>query len=245
MYFEKRYEISTMDLDCFDHCRASALLGYLQDAAGLAAGQYGATNPEMIQKHGHCWMVVRTAFTLARPLRWGDVLTIRTWHRGGEKPLMYRDFELSVDGQSVGQALSIWVLVDLQTHAMTRPDRFPEFAGTDGGELIRATKLPKAKLPSDLAPVGKRLLYYSETDGNGHVNNTRYADFLCDALELHKDPPGTFVKEFYISYLQECKAGETLELLAGETDGQRHVLGQDAAGVHRFHGYAVTGESFP
>lgn len=245
MYFEKSYEIDTMDLDCFDHCRASALLGYLQDAAGLAAGQYGATNLEMIQKHGHCWMVVRTAFTLTRPLRWGDVLTVRTWHRGGEKPLMYRDFELSVDGQSVGQALSIWVLVDLQTHAMTRPDCFPEFAGTDGGELIRATKLPKAKLPPVLVPAGKRLLYYSETDGNGHVNNTRYADFLCDALELHKDPPGTFVKEFYISYMQECKAGETLELLAGETDGQRHVLGQDAAGLHRFHGYAVTGESFP
>ncbi len=244
MYFEKRYDISTMDLDCFDCCRASALLGYLQDAAGLAAGQYHATNVEMVQKHGHCWMVVRTGFTLDRPLRWGDALTIKTWHRGGDKPLMYRDFDLSVGGQSVGQAVSIWVLVDLQTHAMTRPDRFPEFAGTDGGDLIRSTKLPKVKPPQDLVSVGSRQLYYSETDGNGHVNNTRYADFLCDALELHKAGPGTFVRELYLSYLQECKAGETLELLTGQEGSQRHVLGQDGQGVHRFHGYAVTGESF-
>ncbi len=245
LYFEKRYEIGTMELDCFNHCRASSLLGYLQDAAGLAAAEYGATNMEMVQKYGHCWMVVRTAFTLSRPLRWGDVLTVKTWHRGGEKPLMYRDFDLSVDGQSVGQALSIWVLVDLNTHTVTRADHFPEFAGTDGGDLIRDTKLPKLRLPQGMAPVQRRDLYYSETDGNGHVNNTRYADFLCDALELHRAGEGTFVREFYISYSQECRAGETLELLVGQDGPRRHVLGQDAAGTHRFHGYAVTGESFP
>ena len=44
LYFEKDYEIDTMDVDCFDCCRASALLGYLQDAAGLAASQFGASN---------------------------------------------------------------------------------------------------------------------------------------------------------------------------------------------------------
>lgn len=239
MYFEKTYAISTMDVDCFDCCRASAVLGYLQDAAGLAASQFGASNPEMVKKHGHCWMVVRTGFRMDRPLRWGDALTVRTWHRGGEKPLMFRDFDLLANGESIGTALSIWVLVDLESHTITRACAFPEFEGTDGGELIRDTKLPKLKLPADMAPVQTRLLHYSETDSNGHVNNTRYADFLCDALELHKAAPGTFVREFYLSYLQECRAGETLELLTAREGERRYVLGQDGAGVHRFHGYTV------
>ncbi len=245
MYFEKDYEIDTMDVDCFDCCRASALLGYLQDAAGLAASQFGASNYEMVKKHGHCWMVARTGVRMDRPLRWGDVLTVKTWHRGGEKPLMFRDFDLLANGEPIGTALSIWVLVSLADHSITRPCAFPEFEGTDGGDLIRDTKLPKLKLPVELVPVQRRELYYSETDGNGHVNNTRYADFLCDALELHKAAPGTFVRDLYISYLQECKAGETLELLTAQEGERRYVLGQDAAGVHRFHGYAVIGKSFP
>lgn len=239
MYFEKRYVVDSTDLDCFDHCRASAILGYLQDAAGLAATQFGASNFEMIQKHGHCWMVARTGFTLDRPLCWEDVLTVKTWHRGGDKPLMFRDFELSVDGAVVGQALSIWVLVDLATRSISRPCAFPEFAGTDGGELIRDAKLPKLKLPADMAPAGDRKLRYSDTDPNGHVNNIRYADFLCDALDLHAAPPGTFVKALHIDYLQECRAGETLTLLTGQAEGKKYVRGTGPDGGARFQGYLV------
>ena len=236
LYFETVYTIDSRDLDCFDLCRASALLGYLQDAAGLAAGQFGATNLDMVRKYGHCWMVVRTGYTLERPLHWGDQLSIKTWHRGGDKPLMFRDFELSVDGQTVGQALSIWTLVDLTDHSLTRADRFPEFAGTDGGALNRTTKLAKLKLPADLSLIQERALHYSDTDGNGHVNNVRYADFLCDAADLQAAPPGTFVKSLHIDYLQECKAGEALSLLGCQADDGFYVQGRDSRGEARFQG---------
>ncbi len=241
LYFETTYTVDSRDLDCFNLCRASALLGYLQDAAGLAAGQFGATNVEMIQKHGHCWMVARTGFSLERPLRWGDRLTVKTWHRGGSKPLMFRDFALSVDGQSVGQALSIWTLVDLESGSIARPDRFPEFAGTDGGALIRDTKLPKLRLPEELAPVQRRALHYSDTDGNGHVNNTRYADFICDAAGLQDAPAGSFVKAMHIDYLRQCKAGEVLSLLEGRADGGVYVQGLGPQGEARFQGHLTLG----
>ncbi len=237
LYFETTYTIDSRDLDCFNVCRPSALLGYLQDAAGLAAGQFGCTNMEMVDKYRHCWMVLRAGYTLERPLRWGDQLTIKTWHRGGEKPLMYRDFDLSVGGEPVGQAVSIWALVDLADHSLTRPDHFPEFAGTDGGPLIREVKLPKLKLPGPLAPVQTRTLHYSDTDGNGHVNNTRYADFLCDAAEFQTQPPGAFVRALHIDFLRECKAGESLSLLLRREGERAYVQGLDGAGEARFQGY--------
>lgn len=239
MYFEKTFTIGSRDVDCFDHCRASALLGYLQDAAGLAATQFGASNYDVVEKYGHCWMVVRTGYALSRPLRWEDELTIKTWHRGGDKPMMYRDFDLLVDGEKIGEAVSIWVLVSLADHTMARPDRFPEFPGTDGGALIRDTKLPRLKLPPDMVLAEERKLRYSDTDPNGHVNNARYADFLCDALELHAAPAGTFVKALHIDYLQECKAGQTLSLLTAQAEGKRYVQGTGPDGHARFQGYLV------
>lgn len=241
MYYEKTYEIDTRDLDCFGFCRSSAILGYLQDAAGLAAGQFHATNDQMVQNHGHCWMVTRTAYRLDKPLAWGDRLTLKTWHRGGDKPLMLRDFDLTVNGRPAGQALSIWALVNLSDHSITRPDRFPQFAGTDGGALIRDTKLSRLRLPSGLAPAGERVLHYSDTDANGHVNNTRYADFLCDAADLQRQEPGTFVKALHIDYLKECKAGEVLSLSLGRADGRFYVQGRDAQGEPRFQGSLTLG----
>lgn len=241
LHFETTYTVDSRDLDCFNVCRASAVLGYLQDAAGLAAAQFGATNMEMVRKHGHCWMVARTGFSLERPLVWGDRLTVKTWHRGGDKPLMFRDFALSVDGKSVGQALSIWTLVDLENHSISRPDRFPEFAGTDGGELIRDTKLPKLKLPAQMATAQERVLHYSDTDGNGHVNNTRYADFICDAAALQDAPAGSFVKALHVDYLRECKAEETLSLLVGRGEDGVYVQGLGPQGEARFQGRLTLG----
>ncbi len=245
LYFETTYTVDSRDLDCFNFCRASALLGYLQDAAGLAAGEFGCTNMEMVDKYGHCWMVVRTAYTLDRPLVWRDKLTLRTWHRGGDKPLMYRDFDLLVDGAPVGRALSIWTLVNLADHTISRPNRFPEFAGTDGGDLIRDSKLPRLKPPADLAAVETRTLHYSDTDGNGHVNNTRYADFLCDAAGLQSAPPGSFVRALHIDYLHECRAGEALSLLLGRDGETVYVLGRDGQGETRFQGSLALGENTP
>ena len=237
LYFEKTYVIDSRDLDCFNICRPSALLGYLQDAAGLAAGQFGATNMEMVEKYNHCWMVIRTGYTLERPLRWGDQLSIKTWHRGGDKPLMFRDFDLMVDGKPIGQALAIWSLVSLTDHSIARADHFPEFAGTDGVALNRDTKLPKLKLPTPLTLAHSRTLHYSDTDGNGHVNNTRYADFLCDAAALEAAHPGTFVKALHIDFLKECKAGETLKLLGCRGEDGFYAQGQDEQGEARFQGY--------
>lgn len=241
MYYEKTYEIDTRDLDCFGFCRASAILGYLQDTAGLAAGQFGATNDQMVRDHGHCWMVTRTAYELEKPLVWRDKLTVKTWHRGGDKPLMLRDFDLAVNGKPLGQALSIWALVNLGDHTITRADRFPQFAGTDGGALIRDTKLPRLRLPAALVPAGERELHYSDTDQNGHVNNTRYADYLCDAAQLQRQALESFVKALHIDYLKECKAGEVLSLLSAQAGGSFYIQGKDAQGEARFQGSLTLG----
>lgn len=44
--YRHTYHIDTRDLDCFDLCRPSAVLGYLQDVAGLAAENFGGATPE-------------------------------------------------------------------------------------------------------------------------------------------------------------------------------------------------------
>ena len=81
------------------------MLGYLQEAATLAAEDGGFGREKTLEYHAF-WMLARIWFRLDRPLRWEEKVTVRTWHRGSKTALMYRDFDLLAGGVPVGEAVS-------------------------------------------------------------------------------------------------------------------------------------------
>lgn len=239
MYFERGYPIDSRDVDPWNHCKPSGLMGILQEAAVAAACELHASRPEMMEKYNLFWMLARMWYRLDRPLKWNETLSIRTWHRGGSGASSYRDFDLFVDGKPVGEAVSVWVLADADTHRLARMSKIEEFQGTDGGELCKNKSLSRFKLPQEMAAADHRAMHYSDTDINGHVNNVRYADFICDAIRMDQLGQDFYVSALQVDYLAECMAGETITLFSGEQDGLRYVRGADAAGKSRFEG-AVT-----
>lgn len=239
MYFESGYPIDSRDVDPCNHCKPSGLMGILQEAAVAAACELHASRPEMMEKYNLFWMLARMWYRLDRPLKWNETLSIRTWHRGGSGASSYRDFDLFVDGKPVGEAVSVWVLADADTHRLARMSKIEEFQGTDGGELCKDKSLSRFKLPQEMAAADHRAMHYSDTDINGHVNNVRYADFICDAIRMDQLGQDFYVSALQVDYLAECMAGETITLFTGEQDGLRYVRGADAAGKSRFEG-AVT-----
>ncbi len=226
--------IDSRDVDGHGRCRPSALLGHLQEAATLAAEEGGFGRDWMLKENRAFWMLSRMWFHLDRPLSWGEQLTIQTWHRGGKSALMYRDFDLLVDGAPVGEAVSAWVLADLDSHKLLRLSSIPCLENTTGGSRCKDRLLRKLRMPQDMEKTERRRMRYSDTDINAHVNNTRYADFACDALGLEQLPRDRFLTEMQLDYLMECRPGETLELYTGGADGERFVSGMDDAGKIRF-----------
>ena len=239
MYFDGQYAIDSRDVDPWNHCRPSGVMGILQEAAVAAACQLRASRNEMLNKYNLFWMLARMWYRLDQPLGWNETLTVRTWHRGGSGASSYRDFDLFVDGKPVGEAVSVWVLADADTHRLARMSKIEEFQGTDGGELCKDKSLSRFKLPQEMAAADHRAMHYSDTDINGHVNNVRYADFICDAIRMDQLGQDFYVSALQVDYLAECMAGETITLFTGEQDGLRYVRGADAAGKSRFEG-AVT-----
>lgn len=233
------FPLGSQDIDCHYRIRPATLLGFLQDVAAEAASQFHATREEMVKKYNLFWMVARVRYQLTAPISWGQVLTIQTWHRGSDKTLMYRDYLLSVDGREVGRATTVWVLCDLTTRKLARFSSFEEFKGTDGGALCWDTKVPHLRLPEGLETVERRRMHFSEMDVNGHINNTRYADFMCDAVGSRLERPDCYVSELQIGYLEECKPGETLELQLTQQDGRYYIQGVGGGSSPRFQGYLV------
>lgn len=232
--YKHRLLIDSRDVDGRGFCKASALLGHLQEAATQAAEQGGFGREILLERYNGFWMMTRVWYRLDRPLKWEEEVTIHTWHRGGKGAVSYRDYDLLVDGKLVGEGVAAWVMADLETRKLVRLSGVKEMGETDGGPLCKSITLSKLQRPEQLKPVEQRRMRYSDTDINGHVNNTRYADFACDALVLDQLAENKFLSSMQIGYLAECRPGEVLTMEVGEQETGRYVRGLDGSGKARF-----------
>lgn len=233
-FFCYEMQITPRGTDPFNQCRPSALLELLQDAATRAACTLHVSREEMLESHHAFWMLARIWYRLDRPIFWNDYLTIKTWHRGAKGAAMYRDFDLFVNGEAAGEAISVWVLADQDTRTLLRLSNLAQFHETSGGPLCKKKILTKIRMPEQMEPAGCRQLHYSDADVNGHVNNARYADFACDAIQLERLGKGKFVSSLQVGFLKECLPGESLHLSRCEENGTWYIHGAGDAGDGRF-----------
>jgi len=83
-------------------------------------------------------------------------------------------------------------------------------------EIPRNDREPPLPLPPMLRvegaeAIGARGVCYSDLDVNGHMNNTRYIDWICDALgtEAMREKG---LSRLQVNYIAEAQPGEMLEL---------------------------------
>lgn len=233
-FYEMEFRVDSRDVDLFNQCRPSAVLGYLQEAATQAALALRVSGPEILEKYGCLWMVTRNWVELDAPLRWNDLVAVKTWHRGASGASSYRDFDLFRAGKPIGQGTSVWVMVSAQERKLFRMKELTEFQGTDGGALCKTIKLHRPAMPEAFDGRTRRELGYSDTDINGHVNNAHYADFACDSLHLERLGRGKFVRSFQIGYVSECQAGEAIWVDTAAQGDRLFARGQGENGDERF-----------
>lgn len=227
--FEKEYIVDSRDVDLFGTLRPSTMLANLQDAATVHGFLQGMGREVLVARYNAFWMMARLSFHLDRPIRFGETLNVCTYHRGSGGAMVYRDFDLTVDGQPVGECTTAWVVTTFDTRTMLRPKRIPELVNAEYPSVTKSKTLGHLKPPGELQLLELRPVRYSETDINGHMNNTRYADVACDAIGYEK-MKDRFLSDMQINYLKECFAGETLHVLGVPTEAGWFIRGADDAG---------------
>lgn len=237
--------IDSRDTDPRGHCRPSALLGHLQVAATAAAEEGGCGRELLLERYGAVWILARIRYELSRPLIWKEELTVDTWHRGGRAGGLYRDFDLFSGGKRVGQAVSLWVLMERESRRLLGMARVPELASGAVMREDRRQMLSRLRMPEELELAERRLMHYSDTDINGHVNNTKYADFACDAIRAERLAPGQFVSAMQINYVAECHAGDTIIMQTAARGETHFVRGMDETGGERFTAELTIGGETP
>lgn len=221
--FRQNFTVETIHLDRFGRVKPSVLLYIVQEVAGGHCQQLSLAWEDMAQK-GLFWAVIRHRLQITRMPVAGDVLTVETWPMPTTRAAFPRAVAAyDAQGNEVFRCVSLWVLMDQNTRAMVLPEK----SGVALSGLLRGCELatPGTIIPRQGENVSIRQAGFTELDRNGHMNNTRYLDWVSDLLPsgFHRDH---IPKEISVCYHSEVLEGQPIGLHWQLSDGP--VLQVDA-----------------
>jgi len=207
---QKKYTVSSFQVDPRGRARLTALANYLQETAYKHADslQLGYRH---LAGNNSAWILSRLRIRVLEYPEWDDELTVETWPRGIEKLFAMRDFRIrNGDGQVVTEASTAWLMVDATSHRPQRisPDFIPIEIRSDSVFDVSPGKIP---VPADLSVCEIRTVKYADLDVVGHVNNVKYVEWCTDAVgpELVMQRG---ICDFSINFISESRLGEQVEI---------------------------------
>ena len=207
--YRQEFIVSDNAVDRYGRLKPSMILYYVQEVAGrhfdVISMDYDA-----LAHRGMIWAIIRQRVQITRiPLR-GETIRLETWPMPTTR-VAYPRSVVAYDawGNELFRSISIWVLMDLNTRNMILPAKSGiAVAGTlRGNELAVPSALPSKLLGNSRT----RSVCFTDLDRNGHMNNTRYLDWIDDLLPSAFHEVHTF-REFTVCYLSETREGQELAL---------------------------------
>jgi acyl-ACP thioesterase len=181
--YEKEYDLRPSDFDCHNRLLPGAILDIFQDAAGRHSVMLGSDIYTLDQK-GLIWVVAKTRFEITGNAKMYQTVKVKTWPLKPSKITFRREYIISdLKGVEIARGSSEWVVVD-----KVRRRICPSIGiyNTDENnyleELAFENKISKIHsfTPTDEGfAITPR---FSDIDINGHVNNTKYANYVIDAI---------------------------------------------------------------
>lgn len=207
--WEKEYYLRASDFDKYNHIKPSAILELFQDAAGQHAIEIGAGFDDLI-KLSYLWVLTRIKFKIISNPKSYQKVIVKTWPLPPNR-LNYRR-EYSIDSES-GERLIIgsseWVIMHSEKRRLISDSNIYPFTEGFYTKLMFEEKLSKIH---DFETTDKARVVnagFSELDVNNHVNNTKYANYVMDAIAPFEDD---IIETFQIDYRKEVLEGTSLNI---------------------------------
>ena len=222
--YDESFILLTRDCDLKGTWRLSAVLEAMQEAAGAHSLLLGCGREELL-KRNIVWVLSRSELHMDRYPRIGEKITLHTFPMPNRVYFFPRYYVFTDErGEMVGKAGTLWLLLDTKTRKMLPPG--------DVGRLIpdnRDLAVPM-NLPATVGAlqgdefVTEYTPLYTDLDVNGHVNNTRYADWLCNILgidQMTRSEPETVI----LNYNHEILPGQRVTLRRVQKGSQYRLSG--------------------
>jgi acyl-ACP thioesterase len=210
------YDINTMVLNPQKRLGLVGLLNILQDVAWIHGSHLGH-GYEAMMRHGSIWVLARQQVVMSAWPAWGERIDIRTWVRPPAGMLVLRDSEIMAGDRKLGEATAGWLILDATSRRPVRPhfSDTPVVTRAEGGLALNPGRIA---VRDSLQPGARFQVRNSDLDVNGHVNNTRYAQWILDAVPLSAHRAWR-VAAYEVNFLAETTVGDCVTIEWGAVEG--------------------------
>ena len=201
------FDISDLHADRFGRLKSSSILYFVQEAAGR---HWKHIEGETSQNCPLYWVIIRHRLQVTRLPRKGETIHLETWPMPTTRVAYPRSVvAYDENGNELFRSVSLWVLMDPETRAMVLPGK----SGVELEGTLRGLELasPRSLSPRTMEATRIRSVCFTDLDINGHMNNTRYLDWIMDLLPsgFHQ---GHAIKDLTLCYMNEAREGQDLNL---------------------------------
>lgn len=230
MVFEKEYALRGSDFDCCDRLRPASVLDLFQDVAGIHANELGVGFDDLIARE-MIWVLTKVKYEVVGAVRRYDRVRVRTWPLPPSRVNFRREYLIEdLSGKPLVHGTSEWVVVHSEKRRVlpagnVYPDEEYCLQQLFEGRLRKVPAAPAEGEGYGVTPT------FTHLDINGHVNNTKYADYVLDALQLPRDKA---VRAFQLDYHRELLLGTPVQLHWQWQEDTALVCGRNEAGENMF-----------
>ena len=234
---EKIYDIKSYEVNANGEIKPSFLLHHLEDIAHINAELLGFGYNNTYSK-GLGWFVLKYHLKFDRMPRSWENIKIKSWPTPQKGIQCRRDFEIcDEEGNKIGAAASLWVLIDLNTKRIVPAKKLLEYP-----ELTTEYSLESEfeKIPS-VENTDKEITLtstYEDIDMNQHVNNANYLTWALKAINYDFLTKNS-IREIEINYKKEVNCNREVlckTQMLSETNQTLHTIadketGEEAANI--------------
>lgn len=219
--YSETFFLSAGEVNAEQELALTVLTAKIIDVATAHANSLHIGNPDMTGINGG-WVLSRLTIEMERYPKVNETYTLETWIVSYNRHFSERAFRvLDAGGNTLGHAISVWMILDTVTHAGLSLDHFslsPELIDGTVPPIERQARHRTFAPEEASAPDGKYTFRYCDLDCYRHVNTVRYVSVLLNSFTL-EDFDTTRVDRFELAFLREAVYGMKVAVRRRDDDG--------------------------
>lgn len=211
MKWKETFRICSHDIDAAGNIKPGALMRYMQETAYLHMEGVHPSADEL-REEGKVFLLARASLSIYGNLAHRDEIKVETWESERKGVGFGRCFSVSRGGIVVAEMSSVWTFYNFSKHKILRVTDVEDISyGCDEDLPLDVPRRLSYPDGGEFVLIGTHTASFSDTDVNGHINNTVYADVISDFVPEIRDSSARIVS-FYINYANECRLDDEIRI---------------------------------
>lgn len=216
--FSQKFTIASYNVNIRKKLGLYGLLNFIQEVGFQHAHHL---NIKLNSNQG--WVFTRQKLNVLHWPKWGETLETKTWIAKSDSNLFTkREYEIFLNDKKIAECVSTFSVLDLVTRKMEAMNQNQIHLVAQESRLTDL--VPKKIEPlQNFNPLTSFVVRNSDLDMNNHVNNTKYAQWILDALPLSVITSNDNVAGYEINFLSEVKPNERIIINSAQKENDSDI----------------------